>query len=269
MIPPSRKPLIARRKMILLTTTFIAVFVLVNKQYTRCIDAFSASPILSTTTAASTTLFASSSTSTIQRRIISPKTTSITIIDPISNGTFGGVYFAQLDSKDGESQKVITKCARSAHPNDTIEQSKADSYLEVEAYVNSKLCPPSTNNNSTTPQHNIQHVAPYLGEYAINDTTYLVWEESGEYTLEEYIEMDGGLDQLAADLGLTYNDDEEEDAGADDVAIIDNDIHDDIEHEHRNRLAAEVLRQILEGLAYCHSCGIVHRDIKPANILVE
>jgi len=207
----------------------------------------------------------------MQRRIISPTTTSITILDPISNGTFGGVYFAQLDSKDGgdgDSQQVIAKCARSAHPNDTTEQSKADSYLEVEAYVNSKLCPPLTknNNNSTTQQQlNRQHVAPYLGECVINGTTYLIWEESGEYTLEEYIEMDGGLDQLALDLGLTYGEEDDTDA---DVAM-DNDIHDDIEHEYRNRLAAEVLRQILEGLAYCHSCGIVHRDIKPANILVE
>lgn len=38
------------------------------------------------------------------------------------------------------------------------------------------------------------------------------------------------------------------------------------QHTCRERLASEVLRQLLEGLAYCHSCGIVHRDIKPANM---
>ena len=32
---------------------------------------------------------------------------------------------------------------------------------------------------------------------------------------------------------------------------------------------AEVLRQILEALAYAHGKGVVHRDIKPGNILLE
>ncbi len=112
-----------------------------------------------------------------------------------------------------------------------------------------------------------QHLAPYVGECKVNDTSYLIWEASGgEYTLEDYIEMDDGWVQLAVDLGLSsksllLGEEDKEDLEANDESS--RLLCRRQQRQHlRSELAAEVLRQMLKGLAYCHSYGIVHRDIK-------
>lgn len=35
------------------------------------------------------------------------------------------------------------------------------------------------------------------------------------------------------------------------------------------KTAASIIKQVLQGVAYCHSKDIVHRDLKPENILIE
>ena len=189
------------------------------------------------------------STSTKQQRILSPTTTDISILDPIGNGTFGGVYYA-YDNKLNKS--LIAKCSRATNPNDKEAQQKADSYLEIEAYVNSKLCPPTKDDTNIQQQCN-QHVAPYIGEFIVNGTTYLLWEESGTYTLEDYIEMDNGWVQLAHDLDFISDTTIEDDESTTTMS------ESEKKEQLHNKLAAELLRQILEGIAYCHSNGIVHR----------
>lgn len=133
---------------------------------------------------------------------------------------------------------LIAKSAR-ATTSDALAQQNAKSYLEIEAYINSKLLSPHSSKDAVYQKH----LAPYLGEVEINQTMYLIWNASGEYTLEDYIEMYDGWVQLAKDLRLD---------DCDRVVL-------------RQRLAKEVLRQLLESIAYCHSLGVIHRDIKVSN----
>jgi serine/threonine protein kinase len=132
-------------------------------------------------------------------------------------------------------EMFVAKSARATTPG-ALAQKNAKSYLEIESCINSKLLRPRSSKDAVYQKH----LAPFLGETEINQTKYLIWHKSGEYTLEDYIEMDDGWVQLAKDLRL-------------------GDCNRVLLHQ---KLAKEVLRQLLEGVAYCHSLGVIHRDIK-------
>jgi serine/threonine protein kinase len=33
--------------------------------------------------------------------------------------------------------------------------------------------------------------------------------------------------------------------------------------------AAQIVRQVLQAISYCHSLGVVHRDLKPENLIYD
>ncbi|KAL7532548.1 hypothetical protein ACHAWF_005958 [Thalassiosira exigua] len=121
----------------------------------------------------------------------------------MGNGTFGGVFCAR---DEASGRPLVAKCARAA-ASDARAEENARSYLDVESLVNSRL-----RDGRGESSQGSRHVAPYLGEREVNGTTYLVWEDSGTRTLEDYVESVDGWARLAEDFGVEV-DEEEADEG--------------------------------------------------------
>jgi len=185
----------------------------------------------------------------------------------IGNGTFGTVYRSKLlqSTVQGNERDVITKVSHQHVSNASIE------YLETESYINQKLC---------THQNQLQHhvnIAPFLGE-CFQDVEEklqrtLVWEVAGNETLEDILSLNS-FNASNPSNEISIEERLENCLAIEKVAISEKSDHNSHIDAIGNiywfhYIARIVLHQILEGLSYCHSKGIVHRDIKPANLLVD
>jgi serine/threonine protein kinase len=196
--------------------------------------------------------------------LVAKRSRAVSLLTSLANNSDEVMEDNRYEENEDDSEEMMRR------------ENNAKSYLDIEAYVNSKLCNHHHHRSTTTATSNnimLQHVAPYLGETIINGTTYLLWNASGQYTLEDYIHMKDGWHHLAMDLNCSTIIDE------DHINTIDekkeDDTNNDRQHRHharqrlREQLAVVILRQLLAGIAYIHSHGIIHRDIKPANVLVD
>eukprot|EP00547_Thalassionema_nitzschioides_P006052 CAMPEP_0194206988 /NCGR_PEP_ID=MMETSP0156-20130528/5875_1 /TAXON_ID=33649 /ORGANISM="Thalassionema nitzschioides, Strain L26-B" /LENGTH=482 /DNA_ID=CAMNT_0038933657 /DNA_START=71 /DNA_END=1515 /DNA_ORIENTATION=- len=164
--------------------------------------------------------------------------------DLVGSGAFGHVHWGTYQGRD-----IVIKSARSDVPLST-------SYLDTEAYVNRRLgqaCP---------------YIAPYVGDCLSKEKggsssscfRQLVWEKSGDMTLDECLDRRNENDdttvvqRLKTTLLRNRNNEEISESGV---------------GSSPHTLAREMLRQMLTALSYCHSKGIVHRDIKPGAFLLD
>uniref|UniRef100_A0A1D2AEM3 Protein kinase domain-containing protein n=2 Tax=Auxenochlorella protothecoides TaxID=3075 RepID=A0A1D2AEM3_AUXPR len=157
-----------------------------------------------------------------------------TVGKKVASGGFGTVYRAEMKDprRPGETRPVILK--------------KATEFGEAEAWMNERMA-------RTNPLAVADFVAAFTefpSARTATDPLWLVWQFEGEHTLAELM-VRKDFPQCLAPLLF------------EDPSVVPPGVAGQV------FLLKTVMQQLLEGLAACHSTGIVHRDVKPHNCIVS
>ncbi|EFN52381.1 hypothetical protein CHLNCDRAFT_26777 [Chlorella variabilis] len=147
----------------------------------------------------------------------------------IATGGFGTVYLAEM-GEGQQRRQVIVK--------------KATEFGEAEVWMNERMM-------RVSPQSAARFITAFSdGRGAVGDSTWLVWEYEGDYTLADLMqkkEFPYNLEQslFGRELNIPKG------------------------PERKAAIIRVALQQLLGCLEKCHSVGIVHRDVKPQNCILS
>ncbi|KAL4852866.1 Serine/threonine-protein kinase stt7 [Chlorella vulgaris] len=147
----------------------------------------------------------------------------------LATGGFGTVYKATLE-EDGRAKPVIVK--------------KATEFGEAEAWMNERMM-------RVAPKAAAQFITAFSdGKGAVGDSTWLVWDYEGDFTLADLMQK----------KEFPYNLEQ---------ALFGRELNIPKGPERKAAIIRVALQQLVQCLEKAHGVGIVHRDIKPQNCILS